>query len=124
MARKEKKQENFMDYVPKHNSLFEFQENKKHHVEIRIHNKGVINKIFQKLFRKPKYSYIELDDFGTFVWNNIDGQQTVFDIGNRIKEKFGKDAEPVYDRLCKFMNILHNNKFIVYTNKIKPKTDK
>ena len=119
MAKKNK--ENFLDYVPKHNSLFEYQKNKENHVEIKIHNKGIANKIAQFVWRKPKYSFIELDDFGTFVWENIDGRNSIYDIGNRIKEKYGEEAEPVYDRLCQFVRILHNNKFIVYLNKIQKK---
>ena len=33
-----KQKENYLDYVPKHNSLFEFRDNKKGHVEIKVHN--------------------------------------------------------------------------------------
>ena len=36
------KKENYLDYVPKHNSLFEFRDNKKGHVEIKVHNKGFL----------------------------------------------------------------------------------
>ena len=42
-----KQKENYLDYVPKHNSLFEFRDNKKGHVEIKVHNKGLFNRIAQ-----------------------------------------------------------------------------
>ena len=60
-----KQKDNYLDYVPKHNSLFECRENKKGHVEVKVHNKGIFNRIAQLIARKPRYSYIELDDFGT-----------------------------------------------------------
>ena len=108
----------YLDYVPKHNSLFECRENKKGHVEVKVHNKGIFNRIAQLIARKPRYSYIELDDFGTFVWHSIDGVRSIYDIGQLVKEHFGDKAEPLYERLCYFIKLLHKNQFIVYMNKI------
>ena len=113
-----KRKDNYLDYVPKHNSLFECRENKKGHVEVKVHNKGIFNRIAQLIARKPRYSYIELDDFGTFVWHSIDGVRSVYDIGQLVKEHFGDKAEPLYERLCYFIKLLHKNQFIVYMNKI------
>ena len=116
-----KQKDNYLDYVPKHNSLFEFRDNKKGHVEIKVHNKGLFNRIAQLIAKKPKYSYIELDEFGTYIWRQIDGVRSIYDIGQLVKQHFGEKAEPLYERLCQFTKILHKNKFIVYTNKIKQK---
>ena len=113
-----KQKDNYLDYVPKHNSLFECRENKKGHVEVKVHNKGIFNRIAQLIARKPRYSYIELDDFGTFVWHSIDGVRSIYDIGQLVKEHFGDKAEPLYERLCYFIKMLHKNQFIVYMNKI------
>ena len=113
-----KQKDNYLDYVPKHNSLFECRENKKGHVEVKVHNKGIFNRIAQLIARKPRYSYIELDDFGTFVWHSIDGVRSIYDIGQLVKEHFGDKAEPLYERLCYFIKLLHKNQFIVYMNKI------
>ena len=110
--------DNYLDYVPKHNSLFECRENKKGRVEVKVHNKGIFNRIAQLIARKPRYSYIELDDFGTFVWHSIDGVRSIYDIGQLVKEHFGEKAEPLYERLCYFIKLLHKNQFIVYMNKI------
>lgn len=113
-----KQKDNYLDYVPKHNSLFECRENKKGHVEVKVHNKGIFNRIAQLIARKPRYSYIELDDFGTFVWHSIDGVRSIYDIGQLVKEHFGDKAEPLYERLCYFIKLLHKNQFVVYMNKI------
>lgn len=85
-----KQKENYLDYVPKHNSLFEFRDNKKGHVEIKVHNKGLFNRIAQLIAKKPKYSYIELDEFGTYIWRQIDGVRSIYDIGQLVKQHFGE----------------------------------
>lgn len=113
--------ENYLDYVPKHNSLYEYTTNKNGRIEIRVRNKGMFNKIAQVFFKRPKYSNIELDDFGSFVWGCMDGQTTIYEIGAAVKERFGKEAEPLYERLSKFIKILHGNGFVVYVNKLKGK---
>ncbi len=114
-----KNKENYLDYIPKHNSLYQFSTNKNGHIEIKIQNKGLFNRIAQLIFKRPKFSDIELDDFGSFVWECMDGKSTIYEMGSLIGEKFGEKAEPLYPRLAHFVKTLHNNGFIVYTNKIK-----
>lgn len=112
-----KNKENFLDYVPKRNKLYEWDLNQKKLVEVAVVNRGLYNRIAQILFRKPKISRIELDELGSFIWQEMDGVKTVYEIGNAVKMKFGKKAEPLYERLCEYIRILHNNRFIVYENK-------
>ena len=113
-----KKKENYLDYVPKHNSRYEWSKNENGNVVIRVHNTGLFNRIAQVLFKRPKYSNIELDEFGSFVWEQLDGVRNVYEIGILVKEHFGKKAEPLYERLAKFITILRNNGYIVYVNKM------
>lgn len=119
-----KKKENFLDYVPKHNSLYEFSTNEKKHIEITVHNKGIFNKIAQIFFKRPKTSQIELDEFGSFVWNCINGTVSIYEIGMRVHEQFGEKAEPLYQRLSQYIQTLHNNGFVVYVNKLSEKQRK
>ena len=116
-----KKKDNYLDYIPRPNTLFECNKNKDGKIEIKMHNKGVFNKIAQVLFKKPKYSYIEQDEFGSFVWEQMDGKKTIYEIGTLVKERFGDKAEPLYERLSQYIKILHNNHFIVYENKLRKK---
>ena len=39
------------------------------------------------------------------------------DIALLVKAEFGQKAEPLYDRLVKYMQILRNNGFIRYAGK-------
>ena len=112
-----KNKENYLDFIPRVNVLFEWKKNDKGYIEIKVHNKGFYHKIAQIFFHRPKYSWIELDVFGSFVWEQLDGKKTIYEIGNIVKEKFGKKAEPVYERLAQFIKILHKNHFVVYENK-------
>ena len=114
-----KKQENYLDFIPRVNVLFEWEKNEEGKIEIKVHNKGIFNRIAQFFFRRPQYSFIELDEFGTFVWEQIDGKRTIYEIGGKLKNQFGVKAEPVYERLSQFIKILHKNRFVVYVNKIK-----
>lgn len=112
-----KSKENYLEYIPKHNELYKWFENDEKLVVVKVLNRGLFNRIAQLLFRKPKVSEIELDEFGSFVWKQIDGKRTIYDIGLLLKEHFGEKAEPLYERLSKYMVILRNNSFIVYMNK-------
>ena len=40
-----KKQENFLDYIPKRNKLYEWDLNQKKHVEVSVINRGLFNRI-------------------------------------------------------------------------------
>ncbi|MCI7107254.1 MAG: PqqD family protein [Lachnospiraceae bacterium] len=119
MAKKQK--ENYLDYIPRPNTLFEWNRNESGKIEVKVHNKGVFNKIAQIIFKKPKYSYIELDEFGSFVWEQMDGKRSIFEIGILVREQFGEKAEPLYSRLAQYIKLLHNNHFIVYENKLRKK---
>ena len=114
-----KKKENYLDYIPKHNERFAWESKENGLVVIKVPNMGFFNRIAQLIFRKPKFSYIDLDEFGSFVWTQIDGQRTVYEIGQAVKERFGDKAEPLYERLSKFITILRNNAYVVYVNKMK-----
>ena len=113
-----KTKENYLDFVPRPNRLFETSVNEAGHVEILTEHRGFYNKIAQKVFKKPRFSHIELDEFGTFIWNQMDGKKSIYEIGAEVKNQFGKKAEPLYERLSKFMKVLHDQHYIVYENKL------
>lgn len=112
-----KQKENYLDYIPKQNSRFPYTTNQEGHIEVKVHNTGLFNRIAQLIFRRPRYSYIALDDFGSFVWQQINGERTIYDIAMLVKEKFGEEAEPLFERITTFFKILRKNSFILYLNK-------
>lgn len=112
MSKKIKKSDNFLDLVPVKNESKQWKFNDDNMVQIIIPRDGILDKIVRVIFKTPKVMKIDLDDLGTTVWTAIDGKKTVEEIGKIVKLKFGEKAEPLYQRLGTYINILRNNKFI------------
>ena len=109
-----KKTKNYMDFVPCGNPLYTWEEDNTGIVTVHVVNNGFYNRLAQKLFKRPRVSHIKLDEYGSFVWKQMDGKKSIYDISLLVKEKFGKEAEPVIERLVKYFRILYQNKFIGY----------
>lgn len=82
-------------------------------ITLEIENKGFFNRVAQKIFKKPKISYIHLDEMGSFVWPLIDGEKTVLDVSVFVDEHFGEKAHPLHERLAKYFNVLASYNFII-----------
>lgn len=112
MSKSKKENDNYLDYIPVHNEKFEWETDETGAVTIFVENRGVFNRIAQKVFKKPKISQVHLDEMGNFVWPLIDGQRSVFEIAGLVKEHFGEKAEPLYPRLVQFVRSLESYEFI------------
>ena len=55
-----------------------------------------------------------LADFGSFVWQQMDGSRSIYEIGQLVKVQFGEKAEPLYDRLSQYFQTLYRNHLIGY----------
>ena len=112
-----KKDFNYLDYVPRKNELNSYSINEQGNGVVRVANVGFYNKIAQVIFRKPKFSNIELEEYGTFIWEYIDGKNTIYDIALKVKGKFGENAEPLYDRICQYFSIMADNRLVFLDKK-------
>ncbi len=108
------KKENYLERVAVRKEKFRWTEDDGGLVTIEIDNKGFFNRLLQLIAKKPKVSYIHLDENGSFVWKCIDGQNDIIRIGELVKEHFGDAAEPVYERLVKFFASLEMSGFIEF----------
>lgn len=69
-----------------------------------------IQKFFRKFkFKIPSYKKIELDEYCSFVFMQIDGKNTIKDIGNELEKTYGKNCHPVFERLLLFLNHIEVN---------------
>ena len=109
---KKKTSENYLNKIPFKNSEIKWETNSDNIVTLLVENKGFFNRMAQKLLKKPKVSQIHLDENGSFVWPLIDGEKDITEIGKYVKEHFGEKAEPLYERLSKFFQILESYNFI------------
>ena len=114
MKRNKKISSNYLENVPVIKEGIEFSADEKGIVTLHVENKGVVKRITQVLLRKPKVSHIHLDENGSFAWLLIDGEKSILEMGETVKEHFGEAAEPLYPRLAQFFKILETNKFIEY----------
>lgn len=104
--------ENYLEKKPIRQEHIQWSVDEQGLVTLDIENKGIVNRIAQKLIKKPKISHIHLDEMGSFIWPLIDGEKSIFDIGAPVQEHFGDKALPLYERLAQFFQILDNNGFI------------
>ncbi len=74
---------------------------------------GFTNRLAQKFLGKPKISHIVLEGMGSFIFSQIDGKRSVYEIGKLVHDRFGEEAEPLYERLSVYMKQLEELKFII-----------
>lgn len=118
-----KKSANYLDFVPRTNARNTWDE-KDGIVTVHMVNHGLYHRIAQFLFRSPRVSHIALDAYGSFLWQKIDGTRNVGDLAIALREEYGAEAEPLYDRLVHYMKILHNNRLILFRRPTDPKNVK
>lgn len=75
----------------------------------------LMKKIFEPRLKSP-WMKVRLDEVGTAVWKRIDGSATVGEIGSELREEFGEDIEPCFERLSMFFSQLELSGFIRYRN--------
>ncbi len=109
--------ENYLEKIPVRPEWLHWSQDEQGNVTLDIENKGIANRIAQKLLKKPKVSHVHLDEIGSFVWPLIDGKSSITDIGIPVEEHFGDRAKPTYERLAKFFQILESYKFIEWAEK-------
>lgn len=112
---KKKKQivipQNYLLRVPMRHSDIDWKTDDKG-VVLEIENKGWANRIAQKLFFRPKVSYVHLDKLGSFVWPLMDGEMNITELGKLVDAEFGEEAHPLYERLARYFQILDSYHFV------------
>ena len=111
-----KKSENYLDYIPVMNPQNTWDE-KDGKVTINMVHRGFYAGVAQKFFHTPRVSHIDLDEYGSYLWVRIDGKKTVGELAQEMKDHYGDKAEPLYERLIKYIQILRNNRFILISGK-------
>ncbi len=104
--------ENYLDKIPVRNPAIDWNTDEQGIVTLAVENKGFFNRIAQALLKKPKISYIHLDELGSFVWPLIDGEKSITVLGEAVDAQFGEKASPLYPRLAKYFQILASYGFV------------
>ncbi len=112
MKKANKKNVNYLERIPKRPDKMKWSTDEEGIVTLDIENTGVFNRVSQKLFKKPRVSHVHLDKMGSFVWPLLDGERDIIAIGVLVKEHFGEEAEPLYERLAKYFQVLDSYSFV------------
>lgn len=81
--------------------------------------RGILARWLQPRLRRPLFR-IKLDEFGSYVWQQCNGDTPVKTIGEEMKSRFGNAIEPVYDRIAQFLQQLENSRFLTISEKHHP----
>lgn len=112
MAKKKKIAANYLDHIPVRQKGQVWRTKEDGMVEIDMEHKGFYHAIAQKFFHKPRVSHIGLDEYGSKVWQSIDGTNRVMDIVHIMEDAFPGEKDRMLDRVVTFMATLQRNGFV------------
>lgn len=112
MKQKEVISQNYLERIPIPKNDLQWETDSDGKVTLIIKNTGFFNRVAQKCFKKPQISYVHLDENGSFVWKLMDGNRDIIKLGEMVDEHFGAAANPLYERLAKFFQILDSYGFV------------
>ena len=100
------KKENYLDKVPIKNAKIQYQVNESNHIIIMENHENICEQLCLHLLKKPKQTKIELDQYGSYIWEKMNGQKTIYEIGKELSKDFGPEIEPLYQRMALFIKML------------------
>jgi hypothetical protein len=105
-----KNNEDVLNIIYKIFDNLEYEVDKDNIVTILEKQDHMIQRFFRKLkFRILEYKKITLDEYGSWVFLQIDGKKNIQDIGESLEGKYGDKAYPLYERLLLFLNHIDVN---------------
>ena len=104
--------QNYLEKIPVRPERIKWSADEEGIVTLDIENTGLFNRVAQKLLKKPQVSHIHLDEMGSFVWPLLDGEKNIIELGKLVEVQFGEKANPLYERLAKYFQILDSYQFI------------
>ena len=69
----------------------------------------------QPLLARPVFR-VRLDEVGSFLWLQVDGERTVAVLCDQLGAAFGERAEPVQERGLSFVYQLLEGRFVAFRN--------
>ena len=113
MLKKKKESVNYLDQIPRiYIPKWEVLEDGL--VEVTVENKGFFNVIAQKCFHRPRTSYIKLDEYGSCVFQQIDGEKSIYEIGQILEQTHEGASNQLYERLSAYFETLRRLHYIQF----------
>lgn len=91
---------------------YEIKDGKVYIIKVQNH---FIQIFLRKLhFKIPEKTFLELDKYGSFIFQQINGNTKVDDIGQRLALQYKETEEDLYGRLIIYLEFLENEKKYIY----------
>ena len=88
---KKKQSINYLDLIPQRAETLRWHTDEQTGlITLEVENTGLFNTIAQKVFHKPRTTQVHLDETGSYLWPLIDGQKTVADLAECMKQQYGE----------------------------------
>lgn len=107
-----KQKKNYLDLIPERAEGLSWEKGEDGIIVLQTENTGLLNRMAQKLFRRPRFTNVHMDKYGSFLWPLLDGEKTVKELAILQKEAFGEEVEPLYPRIVKYFQIMESYHFI------------
>jgi hypothetical protein len=105
---------NYLDKIPSRSEKYDWEVDEHQEVTILVENKGPLNRIAQMFLKKPKFSQVQLEEVGSFIWFRMDGKRSVNEIAQLMQQELGEEAEQLDDRLVRNLQTLKSHGFIQF----------
>ena len=79
-----KEKKNYIDNIPKINDM-KWEVLEDGIVEITVENTGFYNTIAQKIFKKPRYSFIKLDEYGSLCGSRLTAKKVYMKLEKNLE---------------------------------------
>jgi hypothetical protein len=73
-----------------------------------------VNGLIDRLLYALSARRIRLDSIGSFAWLRMDGQHTVAQVADLLREEYGAEVEPAEERLGKLVRAFRREGLISY----------
>ena len=60
---------------------------------------------------------VRLDEVGSFAWRLLDGQRTVAEVAEMLRQEFAEKVEPAEERLGVLVRMLHRGRLVTYEDR-------
>lgn len=110
--KRKQKQGNDWKKIPLRRADVSWHEDEWGRAVVDVVNRGMLHRVAQHLFGKPKISHVHLDRVGSFVWRKMDGVHSLWELGEQLEAVFGERVSPTYERLTIFIRMMDGRGWI------------
>ena len=78
-------QQNYLDRIPERSNHVHWKEKEDGFIQLIIYRDSLLDRAMRKLFFTPDKFLVDLDPMGSFIWKQIDGKKTIYEIALLVK---------------------------------------